>query len=198
MDTKKKSTKGETMKKCLWVAFAALITLKSSVLAAEVNIMAGAQMEINSPRCEIQPNFFMKEWTVSGGSSGSIPQQTTQTYPFSFKHDKNLFLTGDGRFSQDGTTGAIEAKYSFVPKTDTAFNALCIGVTLSADDFAGGTWKRDEQEAAFPIEYKNMFLGTGICSTLVLRTKAGRTLYFSFPQPTAVMIQDDRQWGQLF
>ena len=186
------------MKNCLCVAFAGLITLHSSIYAAGVTITAGAQMEFDSPKCEIQPKYFMKEWTISGGSSGSILQQTPQTYPFSFKHDKNLFLTGEGLFSQDGTTGAIQAKYSFVPKTDTTFNALCVGVTLSADDFAGGTWKRDEQEAAFPTQYKNMFIGTGICSTLTLRTKAGRTLTFSFPQPTAVMLQDDRQWGQLF
>ena len=186
------------MKKWLWVAFAGFVTLNSILFASEVNITAGAQMEIDSPRCEIQPKYFMKDWTVSGGSSGSIPLKTTQTYPFSFKHDKNLLLTGEGSFSQDDTTGAIHANYAFISKDDTAFNALCIGVTLSAEDFAGGTWKRDEQEAAFPTEYKSMFLGTGICSTLVLRTKAGRTLTFSFPQPTAVMLQDDRQWGQLF
>ena len=81
------------MKKGLWVAAAVLITVERFVFAAEVNITAGAQMEIDSPRCEIQPKYFMKEWTVSGGSSGSIPLKNTQTYPFSFKHDKNLLMT---------------------------------------------------------------------------------------------------------
>jgi hypothetical protein len=186
------------MKKRLCAAVAALITLESFVFASEVNIMAGAQMEIDSPLCEIQPKYFMKGWTVSGGSSGAIPLKPTQTYPFSFKHEKNLFLTGEGAFSQDGTAGVIHANYSFVPKTDTAFDALCISLTLSADEFTGGTWTRDAHQESFPAAYNKTFVGSGACTTLVLRTQAGRTMILSFPQPTAVMVQDDRQWGNNF
>jgi hypothetical protein len=186
------------MKKGLWFAFAAFITLHSSILAAGVTITAGAQMVIDSPKCEIQPKYFMKDWTVSGGSSGSIPLQPGNTYPFTFRQDKDIFLAGEGIFSQEDATGVIQVSYSFTPKTETAFNALCIGISLSSDEFSGGTWKLDAHEEAFPTEYKKMFLGSGTCTKLVLRSQAGRTMTFSFPQPTAVMLQDDRQWGQVF
>lgn len=186
------------MNTCFGGMCAAWALLNSVAGAAEVKITAGAQMEIDSPSCEIQPKFFMKEWTVSGGSAGSIPLKTGQPYPFSFKDGKNVFLTGEGSFSQEEATGVIQAKYAFVPKADTTFNALCVNITLTAEAFAGGTWKRDAQEGVFPADYKQMFVTSGTCTTLVLRAHSGRVISFSFPQPTAMMIQDDRQWGQLF
>lgn len=186
------------MHTCFGLACAALVLLNSVAGAVEVKITAGAQMKIDALSCEIQPKFFMKDWRVSGGSVGSIPEKAGQPYPFSFKAGKDVFLRGEGVFSQDEATGAIQAKYAFVPKTDTAFNALCVNIALTTEAFAGGTWRHDAEEALFPLEYKQMFLTSGTCTTLVVRSRAGRVMTFSFPHPTAVMIQDDRQWGEFF
>jgi hypothetical protein len=189
---------GEAMKKWLGVAYTVLSTWGIVALAAEVKITAGAQMEIDSPLCEIQPKYFMKEWTISGGSAGAMPREATTTYPFHFKKDQQPFLAGEGSFVQDQATGAIQATYTFKPAADTAFDALCINLSLSADDFAGGSWTRDAHQESFPAAYNKMFVGSGECTTLVLRTQAGRTMTLLFPQPTAVMVQDDRQWGNYF
>jgi len=165
--------------------------------AAEALATAGAVLELSEPQCELVPQLFTPEW-LNQRATGLLDRTPDGAYLFSLQVKDRGTVRGKARF-EAAPDGAVRAHYTFTPERDIALNALFVGVTLPSDNWAGGTWTSDEHKGTLPRERGTLSIVSRTARELSVTSADGRErLAFTFPEPTAVMIQDDRQWGPTF
>ena len=180
-----------------WIGCVLAASCMCVAQAADVWATAGAALELSEPKCELAPQLFTPEWD-SQRATGLLERTPDGAYLFNLQVKDRGTIRGQARF-EAAPAGAIEARYTFTPERDIALNALYVGVTLPSDGWAGGTWTSDEQQGALPRERGALTVVSRTARALSVASADGRErLAFTFPEPTAVMIQDDRQWGPTF
>lgn len=93
--------------------------------------------------------------------------------------------------------GAVEADWTFTPTNDVSSNTLAISSDFSLSALGGGTWTADAKQGTFPLVFDTQSVGGGgEVRALGLVFTNGYTMKLSFPQPTAVGLQDNRQSGE--
>ena len=95
-------------------------------------------------------------------------------------------------------TGQLRADYQFTPETDVVLNSLNVSAEFAVASLAGGRWQADDRQGAFPGNLGDVVLFSGSVRKLQVVTSEGQVLAFGFPEPTNVLIQDNRQWGPTF
>ena len=63
---------------------------------------------------------------------------------------------------------------------------------------AGGRWAADGRSGTFPREFGEPGLFHGRTKEVEITLASGQALKFTFPEPTDILLQDDRQWGPSF
>jgi hypothetical protein len=169
--------------------------------AADTLATSAATLELTNPRCEIVPQLFTPDWQ-GYRSSGGLVREADGSYAFKIETTSAGTIRGKAVFAP-ATNGAVEAVYTFTPERDIALNALYVGTALPADDWAGGGFDAvpgsPDVHGRLPLAHKELMLLSRPARWLSLVSKSGRErLSFFFPEPTPVMIQDDRQWGPTF
>ena len=165
--------------------------------AAETLATSAATLELDNPACEFAPQLFLPDWQMKR-ASGGLTRDDKGAFPFVFSAHGTEDIRGSAVFAQTAD-GAVDAAYTFTPVRDVTLNCLYVGTALTTGAFAGGTWKSDDQQGQIPTENKGLTVMSRTARTLTLTQPDGqRRLAFSFPEPTSVMIQDDRQWGPTF
>ncbi|HOX07634.1 MAG TPA: hypothetical protein PK280_14640 [Planctomycetota bacterium] len=94
--------------------------------------------------------------------------------------------------------GLLSAEYVFTPEQDVALNSLHVHADFPIAALAGGSWKTDSKNGTFPRDFGEMILASGPTKSLALEFPSGEKLEFSFPEPTPVLLQDNRKWGPSF
>jgi len=174
-----------------------LCTYTLASRANETLATSAATLEIDNPKCEFSPQLFMPNWQMKR-ATGGLTKTEQGAFPFEFSINDAQALRGAATFSQLAE-GGIDAVYTFTPVRDVTLNCLYVGTSLPTDAFAGGTWKGDAQQGPLPSENKGLTVMSGIVRSLTLTQPDGQhRLTLTFPEPTSVMIQDDRQWGPTF
>jgi hypothetical protein len=86
------------------------------------------------------------------------------------------------------------------PEFDMTLNALFAGFRLPVDKMDGARWKTDTKEGVFPAEYGSSSVFSGRVRRLEVNLALPHTglLILTFDEPTPVLIQDDRKWGNTF
>jgi hypothetical protein len=170
----------------------------SACRASETLATSGATLELDAPACELTPQLFTPSWEGIR-AKGGLSRDDDGAFPFTLAtRQDGATIRGRATFSQT-EAGAVEAAYTFVPEQDVKLNALYVGASLTTEAFAGGTWQSDAQEGALPLERKGLSVMSGKVRALTITAPDGQSrLAFTFPEPTGVMIQDDRQWGPTF
>jgi hypothetical protein len=168
--------------------------------AAETLATSAATLELSSPRCEITPQLFTTDWQGCR-SSGGLTREADGSYAFKIETQGGT-VRGKAVFAA-ATNGAVDAAYTFIPERDLALNALYVGTALPTDDWCGGWFQavtgRPDGDGRLPVQHKELNVYTHSVTALSLHPRKFRErLAFSFPEPTPVMIQDDRQWGPTF
>ena len=180
--------------------FTAIILLLASAtasLAADTVATSAATLELTSLNCEIFPQLFTPNWQGQR-SKGGLTHDTDGSFAFTLDANGLETLKGKAFFSQ-ADKGAIDAVYIFTPIRDVPLNALYVGLTLPTDLWAGGTWSNGEQNGTIPRDQKDLTVCSQTSRSLTLLSREGQKhLTFTFPVPTAAMIQDDRRWGPSF
>jgi len=165
--------------------------------AADALATAGATLELSEPKCELAPQLFTPEWQ-SQRATGLLELTPDGAYLFTLQVKDRGAIRGQARF-EAAPDGAVQARYTFTPERDIALNALYVGLTLPSDGWAGGSWTSDEKQGTLPRERDALVVVSRTARALSVASSDGRErLAFTFPEPTAVMIQDDRQWGPTF
>jgi hypothetical protein len=103
--------------------------------------------------------------------------------------------TVDGDFRARGADNGAEAAWNFTAKNDVDFESLVVAADISLPDLVGGQWTADAQTGSFPARFGGPSLFGGQVKILKLDFPSHHSVSFTFPQPTYVVLQDNRQWG---
>ncbi|MCL1921811.1 MAG: hypothetical protein FWG50_12200 [Kiritimatiellaeota bacterium] len=178
------------------IAVLVCASLAFAARGAEMTATMAGCLEIPSPRCTLEPKAFLPSWEGLTGS-GSLSPLADGSYPFSIKKGADELVKGQARFAQPLKGAPVEAVYVFTPTRDVELNTLYVGLSLGVDALAGGTWQSDKGKGVIPREKGALGVFSDTVTTLTLSAN-NRDLIFLFPEPTWVMLQDDRQWGPTF
>ncbi len=97
-----------------------------------------------------------------------------------------------------GAGDELNARYEFTPADDVMLNSLHVGAEFSIPTLAGGRWTADQRSGVFPKEFGEVSLFHGAIRELSIDLPAGGNLRWRFPEPTSVLVQDNRKWGPSF
>ncbi len=196
---RKIGVKVNTMNLPIKKLFACLLAMScmNAAQAADARATTGATLELSEPKCELVPQLFTPEWHYHW-ASGALGRTPDGAYPFAIRVKGGSTVRGQARF-EAAPGGAILAHYTFTPERDIALNTLHVGLTLPIEGWAGGAWTSDDKKGILPREHGALIVVSHTARTLTLASADGhKRLAFSFPEPTPVLIQDDRQWGPSF
>lgn len=93
---------------------------------------------------------------------------------------------------------ALKAEYVFTPGSDVQLQCLYVSAEFSVPALAGGKWTTDKKSGTFPAEFKDMSLFCESIRSLKLELPSGEVVELAFPDPTPVLLQDNRKWGPSF
>ena len=99
------------------------------------------------------------------------------------------------------TGAAVAVTYALTAAEAGSWNSVNVSLTMKALDVIGGGWSATSAHVAsgsFPAQFGVPGLFTGVVSGLRISAAGGRTLTIDFPEPTPVLIQDDRKWDKSF
>lgn len=90
----------------------------------------------------------------------------------------------------------IRFDYRLTPRQSIRLNSLNVTLTLPAGDWAGGQLIADTVASKIPQEFGSLAVHSGPLTSLELQGIKGKRLRLKWDEPTVVLVQDDRQWGQ--
>ena len=92
----------------------------------------------------------------------------------------------------------MKAAYTFNPEQDVVLNSLHVGAEFAIRHSQVAPGKRTNGPAHSRPNSARPGCSTGAVRVLDLGLPTGESLEFRFPQPTTILIQDNRQWGPSF
>ena len=145
---------------------------------------------------EFGAGLFNQQWASADASAdGRKPDAAGRRY-------LRIAVPGGGEVSGwaaiVGDQGELKAQYVFTPEQDVTLNTLHVSVDFGIPTLAGGRWTADQRSGTFPPNFGEVQLFQGSIRALALELPAGGNLRWTFPEPTAVLLQDNRQWGPSF
>jgi hypothetical protein len=138
----------------------------------------------------LSPMAANESWSFSQGMREGRPAEGK--VPFSLTIDRQKL---------QGLLWAVPAKsgsnvgFEFTAKEPVAFQTLGVATDFEISELEGTSWQADDRNGEFPAQFEKPHLFVGEVHRLVLRPKGKPELAFSFPAPTMVLLQDNRQWG---
>ncbi len=185
------------MKK-LCVLFA---VLPMAGFCAEAVLSMGGALKIESPNVELRGSLYTAGWKKSVSGGGVASPDAKGACAFDLAASDKEKVAGRVEVTQ-ADVGAVRATYTFTPKTEMTLNGLFVGFRLPAQKLAeaGASWKADAKEGAFPAKFDNSSLFSGKVTRLEIDVPSPQPdrLVFTFDEPTYVLVQDDRKWGDSF
>ena len=140
--------------------------------------------------------LFNRQWDSADAAADARKSDTAG------KRHLRIAVPGGGQVSGwaaiTGDRSELNAQYVFTPEQDVVLNSLHVSVEFSIPTLAGGRWTADERSGTFPQDFGKAQIFTGSIRTLAIELPAGGKLHWSFPEPTSVLVQDNRQWGPSF
>ena len=94
--------------------------------------------------------------------------------------------------------GRVGLEYRLTPQANIELNSLHVSLGLPARDWAGGSFTADKHSGPLPAQFGKTILYSTSMKSLQLVGDDGAALTLGFAEPTQVLVQDDRQWGQSF
>lgn len=145
---------------------------------------------------EFEAGLFNQKWDFAQAATDPRKPDTAD------KRHLRIAVPGGGEVSGwatiAGDGGKLTAQYVFTPEQDVVLNSLHVSVEFSIPTLAGGRWTADQRSGTFPQEFGEVQLFTGAIRTLAIDLPTGGNLRWTFPEPTAVLLQDNRKWGDSF
>jgi len=182
----------------LFVGFAGAISPGRADVAPEIFGGEGGSLHFAAGEkviCTLEPTMADPSWAFTSANAITPPAGAlTPDTPFGFRFGADKLLSGDLRVT--GNNGVVDAAWNFnVTTGQIAFEALVVASNFTMPQLVGGQWVADDATGIFPAHFTRAQLFTGVASTLELTFPDKRNLKFTFPQPTFVVLQDNRQWG---
>jgi hypothetical protein len=151
----------------------------------------------NRDLCSLHIGLFEKGWQMAG-ATGSYKDAVAGSpkHTFRIKTPSGKTIAGDATVTETG--GKVEAVYQFTPAADVELHTLHVSADFPTAALSGVKWTAGDKSGEFPAQFKDTHVFNGKISALTLALPQGE-LAFTFPEPTSVLLQDNRQWNtQMF
>jgi len=130
---------------------------------------------------------------LSGASNeADIPQKNDAPFPYVIG---TYYHPIRGRLQVAPHEGSVRASWTFSVTEETDFAALVVEAEFQLPQLSGGMWSADAASGTFPAIFGGAHLFVETASSLTLTFPDQRLLKFTFAKPTAITVQDNRQWG---
>lgn len=188
--------KGKKMK-TVWCLIAALLPLPG--MCGEAVLKMGGELKLDAPAMELNGSLFTVGWKKSVTGGGTRFPDGKGVCAFTLKASDQEQVAGKAEV-RPAADGAVRAVYTFTPKATFDLNGLYVGAHVPAQKWAGARWKADVKEGVLPEKRGALSVFGGKVKQLEINMPAPQTerLTVAFDEPTSVLIQDDRQWGETF
>lgn len=184
------------MRRTLPIAWLMVAAIACSAIAGEGSdavVVGGdgrAHLVIDDhPLTTFAPIVATPNWQITGSRADQGDQPETERRFNLTTSDKRIA----GRVTANVTDGQAAIRWTMVVTEDVSVAALAISFELPVAQVAGGTWKTDTRQGVFPAQMAGSHLFVGTARMLELQAD-GRLIRLAFPQPTPVLIQDNRHW----
>ncbi|MCU0960480.1 MAG: hypothetical protein MUF48_10285 [Pirellulaceae bacterium] len=145
---------------------------------------------------ELRAGLFDSQWRGAEAGHDAQPSVDPPAHALRLATPARQAIRGLVTIVQAGQR--LQATYVFTPQEDVVLNSLHVASDFPIAALAGGRWQADAQSGTFPAEFGAISLFSGAVRTLKLTLASGEALTFDFPQPTHILLQDNRQWGPSF
>jgi hypothetical protein len=180
-----------------WRAALAVLAFSAHAVGSPVEaVIGGATVEVKSGNraiCTFNIGLFDKEWRGSGASPIlDAAGKDLWTRPF-------LIRTAGGKVAGEAifksVNDVLSTRIRFTPEADLQLNSLNLSADFGVEALAGGKWQADDKRGEIPKDNQGTHIFNDKIQSLTIETPRGETLVWTFHEPTAVLIQDNRQWG---
>ena len=172
--------------------FALAATMASlPVLASDARVDSG-RLSIPDIPVTFQAIAYTPDWK-SDSQSGAYMEDGDGRYPFKMKAGE---CTVRGAATYRLQDGAIQAEWTMAPDKDVKLACLAVTGTLPISRYGGGMAVCDGTEVPLPRKHGDTRLFGRTIRNLSVRDASGRERFaLSFPEPTPVLLQDNRRWS---
>ena len=187
-----------------FLAVAVLAALASAADAetprwtAVISPAGAVRIERDGKECgTMTPGLFEVPWqfaTMGGGKAGDAPKDGV--------HHGQIHAPGGGvvdvelRATEEAEGMRLE--YRLTPQKEMKLNSLNVTLTLPSPLWAGGQFEADGKGNALPAMFKEAQVYAKPTKSLKIAPPGGTALRLDFAGPDHVLVQDDRQWGEMF
>lgn len=180
---------------------ALLLCSVSAVAGEAVSATVGPDAHIlltrgRSKICEITAGLYNAQWASARATADDKNPGTPPAHRVRIAVPGGGVVTGLAVLA--GVENRLEADYVFTPEQEVALNTLHVEAEFGIQALAGGTWTADGKTGTFPKDFGEIHLFNAAIRSLKLALSSGETLDFTFPEPTPVLLQDNRKWGPSF
>ncbi len=183
--------------KTITVWAAALLPLAG--MTGEAVLGMGGALELDAPAVTLHGALFTAGWARSETGRGLGLPDDKGACAFELAVPGQFCVPGRAEVTP-AEAGALRAVYTFTPTNEVTLNGLYVGFHLPVRRLLGATWKADGNAGVFPerLDKLSVFSGRVRRLELTFPTPEPERLVFLFDEPTPVLIQDDRKWGETF
>ncbi len=146
--------------------------------------------------CDLGAGLYDSQWTSAQATADPQNAGTETTQRFRIAVPGAGTVSGEAKITADSKN--LNAAYILTPDRDVALNSLHVAANFDVAALAGARWVADGQSGLFPKDFGATSLFNGSIRSLKLELPTGARLEFTFPKPTAVLLQDNRQWDPTF
>jgi hypothetical protein len=179
--------------------FAVSFFLSLAGVCGEARLGMGGKLTLSAPGIELDGCLFTEGWKKSVKGSGTAFPDKKGVCAFTLKASEREQVSGKADITP-APDGAIRAVYTFTSKADMVLNGLYVGTRFPAQEMVGGRWRADTREGTFSEKREALSVFSGKVKRLEISAPPPRAerLTVTFDEPTSVLIQDDRHWGDSF
>jgi hypothetical protein len=187
------------MRICSWLCVAAIFLVPLTGRCGEARLGMGGTLALSAPGIELDGCLFTEGWKKSVKGSGTAFPDKKGACAFTLKASEHEQVSGKAEVTA-AADGALRVAYTFMPKGNMMLNGLYVGTRLPAQAVIGGRWKADAREGVFAETRGTLSVFSGKVRRLEISLPPPQSghLALSFDEPTSVLIQDDRSWGDSF
>lgn len=183
------------------LGFALFAVALAGIARAEtiVEFKADGTLAVPSVDISLEVTEYLKHWNGQVCQSYDKYQFPKDgSLDWTMRRAEKVYSVGRTELKAEGKTAAFRFEVS--PKFARDSECLVLASRLPTEKFAGGRWSLDDgaKSGAFPQKLGKMLLVWSKARSVTLTPRSGNPLRIEFPEPTVVMIQDDRKWGPSF
>lgn len=141
----------------------------------------------------VRPALFELEWRGGSFRPSGRPSDEAGALKGKIEAPSGAIVDTELRYRE--VEGGVHLDYKFTPQQEVHVNSMYVGLDFPINAVAGKEYAADGERGTVPVEFGDIHLWNGKAEALSLAVEGGGRLTIKPDVPTAMLVQDNRQWG---